>query len=54
MNSSALGQLQQIALSKSYEIGNESIVGDSGELFFTQTNLRQPIVMQAQTTVPAR
>lgn len=46
--SSALGQLQQIALSKSYEIGNESIVGDSGELLFTQTNLRQPIVMQAQ------
>lgn len=45
---SALGQLQQIALSKSYELGNESIVGDSGELFFTQTNLRQPIVMRAQ------
>ena len=46
--SSALGQLQQIALSKSYEVGNESIVGDSGELLFTQTNLRQPIVMRAQ------
>lgn len=45
--SSALGHLQSIALSKGYEIGNESIAGDSGELFFTQTNLRPPIVMRA-------
>lgn len=46
--SSALGQLQKIALDKSYQIGNESITGNSGELFFTQTNLRTPIVMRAQ------
>ncbi|HEY5755963.1 MAG TPA: hypothetical protein VIU34_09070 [Steroidobacter sp.] len=46
--SSAFGQLQQIALSKGYELGNESIVGDTGELLFTQTNLRTPIVMRAQ------
>lgn len=46
--SSALGQLQGIALGKGYEIGNESIAGDAGELLFTQTNLRPPIVMRAQ------
>jgi len=46
--SSALGQLQGIALGKGYEIGSESIAGDSGELFFTQTNLRPPIIMRAQ------
>ncbi len=45
--SSALGQLQGLALSKGYEIGHESIVGDSGELFFTQTNLKPPIIMRA-------
>jgi hypothetical protein len=45
---SALGQLQQIAKDSGYEVGNESIAGDSGELFFTQTNTRPPIVVRAQ------
>lgn len=46
--SSALGQLQQIALGKGYQIDNESITGNSGELFFRQTNIKPPIVMRAQ------
>lgn len=43
---SALGQLQQVARDKGYEVGNESIDGDSGELLFTQAT-RPPIVMRA-------
>jgi hypothetical protein len=46
--SSALGQLQEIARGKSYQIGNESITDASGELVFTQTNVSPPIVMRAQ------
>jgi hypothetical protein len=46
--SSALGQMQKIAQEEGYQIGNESITGNSGELLFTQTNLRTPLVWRVQ------
>lgn len=46
--SSAIGQLQQIGLDKGYQLGNESVVGGSGELFMTQTNVTPAIVVKAQ------
>lgn len=45
---SALGQLQKIALDGGYQLGNESINGDTGELFFTQTTLSPPLVLRAR------
>lgn len=45
---SALGQMQKIAQEEGYQIGNESIAGNSGELLFTQTNLRTPLVWRVQ------
>ncbi|MGE0115458.1 MAG: hypothetical protein AB7T07_11345 [Steroidobacteraceae bacterium] len=44
---SALGQLQQFALDGGYEVGNELIAGNSGELSFTQTSNNPPLVIQA-------
>ena len=46
--SSALGQMQKIAADDGFEVGNESIVGNSGELFFTQTSSRPPIVVRVE------
>ncbi|WP_434212411.1 hypothetical protein [[Pseudomonas] boreopolis] len=46
---SALGQLQKLAADERFAIGNESIVGDSGEVFFTRTrDVKTPIVYHAQ------
>lgn len=45
---SALGQMQKIAQEEGYQIGNESIAGNSGELLFIQTNLRTPLVWRVQ------
>lgn len=44
---SALGQMQQIAKDKGYEVGNETIEGNSGVLLFSQTNVSPNIVMRA-------
>lgn len=43
---SALGQMQKIAADDGFEVGNESIVGSKGELFFTQTSSKPPIVVR--------
>lgn len=45
---SALGQLQQYALDGGYQIGNESVVGNTGELLFTHTSTSPPIVLRAE------
>lgn len=45
---SALGQMQKIALEEGYQVGNESITGNSGELLLTQNNLRTPLVWRVQ------
>lgn len=46
--SSALGQMQKIASDDGFEIGGESIKGPTGELFFTQTTSRPPIVVRVE------
>lgn len=46
--SSALGQLQQIALDAGYKVGGELITGGAGELYFIQDSNNPAIVMQAQ------
>ena len=46
---SALGQLQKMAADEGFEIGNESIVGDAGEVFFTRNrDVKKPIVYRAE------
>ncbi|HZV37339.1 MAG TPA: hypothetical protein VFF96_01180 [Pseudoxanthomonas sp.] len=46
---SALGQLQKFAADEGFTIGNESIVGGNGEVFFTRTrDVKTPIVYHAQ------
>ncbi len=46
--SSALGQMQKIAMDEGFEVGAESINGSVGELFFTQTTSRPPIVVRVE------
>lgn len=46
--SSALGQLQKIAVDDGFEVGAESIQGDKGELFFTLTTSRPPVVVRVE------
>ncbi|MES2918770.1 MAG: hypothetical protein V4729_09160 [Pseudomonadota bacterium] len=45
--SSALGQLQQIALDGDYKVGGELIRGGAGELYFIQDSNEPDIVMRA-------
>jgi len=45
---SALGQLQQLALSGGYQIGNELITGKSGELAFIQMGSQPALVIWAK------
>ncbi len=46
---SALGQLQKMAADEGFEIGNESIVGDTGEVLFTRNrDVKKPIVYRAE------
>ena len=51
---SALGQMQKIALEEGYQVGNESITGNSGELLLTQNNLRTPLVWRVQADSSGR
>ncbi len=47
--SSALGQLQKFAADEGFEIGNESITGNTGEVFFTRTkDLKTPIIYRGE------
>lgn len=46
---SALGQLQKYALDEGYAVGNESIVGNAGEVMFTRSHdVKTPIVIRAE------
>lgn len=45
--SSALGQLQQIALDGGYQVGGELVRGGAGELYFIQDSNEPDIVMHA-------
>lgn len=51
---SALGQLQQLALDGGYQIGNELIMGKSGELAFIQTGSQPALVVWAKADSEGR
>lgn len=48
---SALGQLQKMAADEGFEVGSESIVGDTGQVLFTRTrDVKKPIVYRAEAS----
>ncbi|HEX6592562.1 MAG TPA: hypothetical protein VF050_11230 [Moraxellaceae bacterium] len=52
--SSALGQLQQVALDGGYKVGGELLAGGAGELYFIQDSNDPDIVMLAQAEKSGR
>lgn len=44
---SALGQLQKLAADDGFQVGGESISGDTGELSFMQANVNPPLAIRA-------
>ena len=51
---SALGQLQHLALEGGYQLGNELIIGSSGELSFIQATNQPPVVIRAKADSSGR
>lgn len=45
--SSALGQLQKLAMDEGFQVGGETISGDAGELTFMQANVKPPLTVKA-------